>query len=75
MKIISIQRKIGNTTLPAIGFGVLRLSANLVGTDEDRLKLILVSTFLIVLNIRGFTDSGCGVRIRVHFLGYSRYLW
>ncbi|KAF8988474.1 hypothetical protein BDZ89DRAFT_1087608, partial [Hymenopellis radicata] len=26
---------IGDATLPAIGFGAMRLSANFVGTDED----------------------------------------
>ncbi|KAF9038985.1 Aldo/keto reductase [Hymenopellis radicata] len=40
MNAISIHRKIGDATVPAIGFGVMRLSANFAGTDEDRLKIL-----------------------------------
>ncbi|KAF9043808.1 Aldo keto reductase [Hymenopellis radicata] len=42
MKTLSTQRKIGDATVPAIGFGAMGLSAvyGAVGTDEERLKVL-----------------------------------
>ena len=70
-------RVFGDKTFNAIGYGGMGLSIGYgsVGTDEERLKVVVISSRgggWLTYNF--ITGSGCCLRVRVYLLGYCRRL-
>lgn len=69
-------RVLGDKTFNAIGYGGMGLSVGYgsVGTDEERLKVVCVLSFVeqAVKLCVFVVGSGCCLRVRMYILGHRR---